>query len=216
VDIALPQGIAVLRYDKRGLGQSTGSFEEITNGGANSERVLGVRASDVKAIVEYLAKRSDIRASQIFLWGTSQGAWVAPLVATQTSKVAFIVNVSGGGSPVGTSDHFDDLADDPSKTIDELTAALQTFAGPFGYDPRPTLAALTVPVLWIFGGLDRSNPTFYDIGEVEKIKQSQSRDFTIKLFPRMNHDMIDVDTSTFPADLFPAVFQFVGARLGRP
>ena len=136
---ALQGGVAVVRYDKRGLGQSTGVFEEITVGGANSERVLDVRASDVQAIVDYLAGRSDIRHDRIFLWGTSQGAWVAPLVAQRTSNVAFIINVSGGGSPVGTSDYYDGLADDPTKTIEELTARLREKAAahpPLGQETR--------------------------------------------------------------------------------
>ena len=217
VDLALPRGIAVVRYDKRGLGQSTGTFEEITVGGANSERVLDVRASDVRAIVEYLATRSDIRADRIFLWGTSQGAWVAPLVATRTSKVAFVINVSGGGSPVGTSDYYDGLAAaEPTASIEDLTARLDAFAGPFGYDPRPTLAAVNVPILWLFGGLDRSNPSLYDIAQVERIKQLNGKDFTVELFPRMNHEMIDVDTNQIPADLMPKVATFVAARFGQP
>src|SRR5262245_19296419 len=95
VDIALPQGIAVFRYDKRGLGESTGTFEEVST--ENSVRVLNDRASDVRAIVEYLAAHPRIRPDQIFLWGTSQGAWVAPLTAAMTSRVAFVINVNGGG-----------------------------------------------------------------------------------------------------------------------
>ena len=134
MDLAVPQGVAVFRYDKRGLGQSTGTFEEVTV--ANSTRVLAERASDVRAIVEFLATRPDIRADQIFLWGTSQGAWVAPLVTTQTSRVAFIIGVSGGGSSVGTSDHYDELTDNPAVTVEQATAQLASFTGPFGYDPE--------------------------------------------------------------------------------
>ena len=104
VDIALPQGIAVFRYDKRGLGQSTGTFEEVST--ENSTRVLADRARDVLAIVEYLSAHPRIRANQIFLWGTSQGAWVAPLVAAQTTKVAFLICVMGGGSPGGHGDRI--------------------------------------------------------------------------------------------------------------
>ncbi|MGE0441165.1 MAG: alpha/beta hydrolase family protein [Gemmatimonadales bacterium] len=212
VDLAVPQGVAVFRYDKRGLGQSTGLFEEVTV--ANSDRVLNDRAADVAAIVEYLATRPDIRADRIFLWGTSQGAWVAPLVAGKTSRLAFIIALSGGGSSVGTSDHYDELTDDPSVTVAQATAQLAAFPGPFGYDPEPTLRGLTLPVLWIFGGLDRSNPSYFDSTTVDRVRGDFGRDFTIALFPRMNHDLIDVDTGVFPADLFPTVFAWVIQQFG--
>lgn len=209
--ITLPQGIALFRYDKRGLGQSTGTFEEVTV--ENSDRVLGLRADDVSAIVEYLAGRNDVKADQILLWGASQGAWVAPLVTARTSKVALIIGVSGGGSSVGTSDHYDELADDPTKSVEELTAALNGFSGPFGYDPVAALRAMTVPALWIFGGLDRSNPTFYDIAQIERVRQENGRDFTIELFPTMNHDLVDANTGTFPSTLFSTVFNWARSRL---
>jgi pimeloyl-ACP methyl ester carboxylesterase len=211
VDIAVPQGIAVFRYDKRGLGQSTGTFEEVST--ANSERVLGDRASDVKAIVEYLSTHSRIRADQIFLWGTSQGAWVAPLVAAQTTKVAFVICVLGGGSPVGTVIEYGRLGQDASLSIDEITRRASTFAGPFGYDPLPTITALTRPVLWIYGGQDRSTPTQLDVARLAQLKKSN---FTVKVFPTMNHDMVDATTGAFPATLFPEVFAWSGPLLARP
>ena len=211
VDVALPQGIAVFRYDKRGLGQSTGTFEEVST--ANSERVLADRASDVRAIVDYLARNPKIRANQIFLWGTSQGAWVAPLVAAQTSKVAFVVCVLGGGSPVGTVIEYGRIGQDASLSIDEMARRASTYQGPFGYDPQPTLTALSTPVLWLYGGQDRSTPTQLDIPRLAALKKSN---FTVKLYPRMNHDMVDVDTGTFPATLFPDVFTWAGPMLGAP
>lgn len=212
LDIALPRGVAVFRYDKRGLGQSTGTFEEVS--AANSDRVLGLRASDVSAIVDYLAGRPDIRASQIFLWGASQGGWVAPLVAAANTKVAFIICVSGGGSPVGTSDYYDELTDDPAVTVEAATAQLDGFAGPFGYDPRPTLAALRTPALFVFGGLDRSNPSLFDKREIEAIQTAHPVDFTVHFYPRMDHDLVDADTGTFPADLFPNLFVWAQSKLG--
>lgn len=212
LDIALPRGVAVFRYDKRGLGQSTGTFEEVS--AQNSERVLGLRASDVSAIVDYLAGRPDIRSSQILLWGASQGGWVAPLVAVANSKVAFIICVSGGGSPVGTSDYYDELTDNPAVSVEEATDQLDAFTGPFGYDPRPTLAALRKPALFIFGGLDRSNPSLFDRREIEAIQAAHPVDFTVQFYPRMDHDLVDADTGTFPVDLFPNVFLWAQSKLG--
>lgn len=210
VDIAVPQGIAVFRYDKRGLGQSTGTFEEVST--ANSERVLADRASDVRAIVEFIAKDSRIRADRIFLWGTSQGAWVAPLVAAQTNKVAFVINVMGGVSPVGTVIEYGRLGQDASLSIDQMTQGASVYAGPFGYDPLPTVKSLTIPVLWIFGGQDRFTPT--QLG-IPRLAAEQKTNFTVKLYPQMTHDMVDIGTSAFPATLFSDVFTWANPLLGK-
>lgn len=213
LDILLPQGIAVFRYDKRGLGQSTGTFEEVSV--ENSIRVLQDRASDVIAIVDFLTTHKDINPNQIFLLGSSQGGWVAPLVAMQSENVAFIICASGGGSPLGIENYYDGLADDASLSIEQLTTMLENYSGPLGYDPRSTLEALSVPTLWIYGGMDRSNPTFYDIDVLEKIKQERNKDFTISLFPFSNHELIDVRTGQFDPELFSKMIEWGNEQLGR-
>lgn len=211
--VLLPQGIALFRYDKRGLGQSTGAYQNVNL--QNSAQLIPERASDVLAIVNFFATHQDINPKQIFLWGTSQGAWVAPLVATQTDKVAFIICVSGGGSSVGIEIYYDDLADNASLSIAQLTAMLANYTGAHGYDPAAALQALNVPALWIYGGMDRSNPTFYNIALLEKIKQERNKDFTIFLFPNMNHDLIDVTTGQFDPEFFPKISVWSRSKLGK-
>ena len=83
-------GVAVLGYDKRGVGGSTGdwntaSFDDL--------------ASDVVAAFEYLKRRADIDASQIGLLGVSQAGWVMPLAAVRARGIAFLISVSGPGVP---------------------------------------------------------------------------------------------------------------------
>lgn len=213
LSVALPQGVAVFRYDKRGLGKSTGTFEEVT--AENSVRVLGERASDVKAIVDHLATLSQLQSTRIFLWGTSQGAWVAPLVASQSSRVAFVIAVNGGGSPVGTVIEYERVLRDAALPIDEGVRRATAYAGTPGYDPGPTLNALRTPVYWIFGGLDRNTPTPLDVARLTAIKTAQNSDFTIKVYPRMNHEMNDVDTGAVPSTLFSEMIAWAGPRLAR-
>ncbi len=212
-NIVLPQGIALFRYDKRGLGQSSGAYQNVNL--QNSAQLIPERASDVLAIVNFLATHQDINPKQIFLWGTSQGGWVAPLVANQSDKVAFIICVNGGGSSVGVEIYYDDLADNASLSIAQLTAMLANYTGAPGYDPATALQALKVPALWLYGGMDRSNPTFYDIAQLEKIKQERNKDITILLFPNTNHDLLDVTTGQFDPELFPKIFAWGQSKLGR-
>ncbi len=81
-------GIAVLRYDDRGVGGSTGNTSQST-----SEDFAG----DVLAAVKFLQSRSDINPKQIGLCGHSEGGLVAPMVAARSKDVAFIILMSGPG-----------------------------------------------------------------------------------------------------------------------
>jgi len=82
-------GIAVLRYDDRGVGGSTGSTV--------SESTTDDFAGDVVEAVKFLQIRSDINPEQVGLFGHSEGGIVAPLAFTKYDKIAFMVLMSGTG-----------------------------------------------------------------------------------------------------------------------
>ena len=75
-----PAGIAVGRFDRRGYDVP---FED--------------QVDDALAFVEELAARPDIDAARIGLWGWSQGAWIAPLAASRSSRISFLVLVASTG-----------------------------------------------------------------------------------------------------------------------
>lgn len=81
-------GIAVLRYDDRGVGGSTGNTMQSTTVDF---------AADALAAVRYLQTRSEINHKQIGLCGHSEGGIVAPLAASQSKDVAFIILIAGTG-----------------------------------------------------------------------------------------------------------------------
>ena len=82
------RGMAVLGYDKRGVGASTGDWNT-----ASFDDLAG----DVVAAFEYLKTRGDIQHAQIGMLGWSQAGWVMPLAATRAKDLAFLVSVSGAG-----------------------------------------------------------------------------------------------------------------------
>jgi len=82
-------GVAVLFYDKRGVGASTGARTE------NIEEL----AEDLLAGVAYLRTRADIDPKQIGLYGHSEGGWVAPEAAARSKDVAFIIAGAASGLP---------------------------------------------------------------------------------------------------------------------
>jgi len=89
-DYLTRKGIAVLRYDDRGIGQSTGQFPLATTADF---------AKDAAAAVDYLKTRSEIDPKRIGLLGHSEGGVVAPMVATTRNDVAFVVLLAGTAVP---------------------------------------------------------------------------------------------------------------------
>lgn len=81
-------GIAVLRFDDRGVGQSTGNFSLATTEDF---------ATDVQAAVDYLKTRNEVNPARIGLIGHSEGGLVAPMVAAASDDVAFIAMLAGPG-----------------------------------------------------------------------------------------------------------------------
>ena len=84
------KGVAVLRYDKRGVAQSTGSYATATT--------LDF-ADDAKAALAFLAAQPGIDGQRVGLLGHSEGGLVLPIVAAAGSQAAFLVLLAGPAVP---------------------------------------------------------------------------------------------------------------------
>jgi pimeloyl-ACP methyl ester carboxylesterase len=82
------RGIAVLRYDDRGTGESTGDFAAATT---------AEFADDAEAAVQFLKAIDRVNSKQIGLCGHSEGGLIAPIVAARNQDVAFIILMAGPG-----------------------------------------------------------------------------------------------------------------------
>jgi pimeloyl-ACP methyl ester carboxylesterase len=87
-DYLTRRGVAVLRYDDRGVGKSTGAFFKATTFDFAADALAGVR---------FLKTRREIDPGRIGLMGHSEGGIIAPVVATKSPDVAFIVLLAGTG-----------------------------------------------------------------------------------------------------------------------
>jgi len=85
------RGIAAIIYDKRGVGRSTGDWKQAD---------FNDLASDAIAAINLLKTRKEIRADKIGVYGHSQGGMLAPLVATRSTDVAFVISAAGGAVPL--------------------------------------------------------------------------------------------------------------------
>jgi len=84
----MERGVAVLRFDERGVGASEGTFE-----GATSADFAG----DVEAALEYLREHPDIDPSNVGLVGHSEGSMIASMIAARDPDLAFVVSLAGAG-----------------------------------------------------------------------------------------------------------------------
>lgn len=89
-DYLTRNGVAVLRYDDRGTAKSEGNFQSATTVD---------NASDAAAAVSYLKSREEINKAKIGLIGHSEGGIIAPIVASSSDEVNFIVLLAGTGIP---------------------------------------------------------------------------------------------------------------------
>ncbi len=80
------RGIAVLRYDDRGVGQSGGHFAAATTADF---------ADDAEAAFDYLRGRPEIAPTRVGILGHSEGGIVAAMVAARRPEVAFVVSLAG-------------------------------------------------------------------------------------------------------------------------
>ena len=80
------RGFACLAWDKPGVGRSTGDYNAQT---------FSDRAEEALAAVRFLRDRSEVRKDRVGLWGHSQGGTVAPLAASLSGEVAFVIEVGG-------------------------------------------------------------------------------------------------------------------------
>lgn len=177
-------GIAVMTYDKRGVGESEGrccpdeddDFETLTGDGL--------------AAIDALGTRSDV--GPVGLLGVSQGGWVIPKLVDRSPDVAYTVIFSGTTVSVGEEIAYSRLTGGGNflPTDVDLSGILKKVRdeGPSGFDPRPFLRSYRVPGLWIYGGRDGSQPTSLDVEVLERIKEEEDRDFTIEVLAELGHD----------------------------
>jgi dienelactone hydrolase len=181
------QGFAVLSYDKRGVGESTGRYVEE----ASTDNLHNL-AGDAVAGVTWLRTRANIDPERIGLSGGSQAGFTIPLAAARSSEVAFATIQSGPVTSVGRQLAYGAVtgtgARVPPPTTEEIRAAL-TQVPDEGFDPRPVLAALHIPVLWQLGGVDKRASTPESVANLAPITAAGTHEFTVRVYPAGAHSL---------------------------
>ena len=181
----LSRGFATLCFDKRGVGQSTGTFVFV--GARDSIPVFDDLASDMAAGVAFLRTRPEIDAKRIGLAGVSQAGWIMP-IAAQKSRPAFMVLMVGPTVSVGVEGFYSNIVEFSSASVEDGYKQLPSFNGFHGFDPKPVLESLSVPGLWLLGGEDRSIPTPATVEILDQLIAS-GKPYARVVFPGFGHNL---------------------------
>jgi dienelactone hydrolase len=218
--LLLRHGVAVLVYDKRGTGQSGGSYpgESPTSGS------IDTLAQDATAAARFLAAQPEVDRTRVGLTGHSQAGWIAPVAAVREPAIRFLALFSGPAVTADENDVYQDLAgqgERPAQLSDAAIDAEVLRRGPGGIDPIPSIRRLEIPALWVYGGRDRHIPPRLSERLLDAIAAEPGRDFTIADFPNANHALVETRTGltsemlrsdTFAPGLFARVGEWLRAH----
>lgn len=204
------RGVAVLRYDDRGVGESGGADSRAKATSADF-------ADDAQSVVAYLRTRPDIDASRIIVSGHSEGGIIGPIVAAREPAVRGLVMMAGpayDGRRIlqfQIGNQFKMLAGMKSTADSGLANAMARGANLDAYirtrtdqmidslradpwtkyfadtDPKVTLRQVKQPVLVLQGGTDMQVTPEQADTVVATLTAAGNRRATMRTFPETNH-----------------------------
>jgi pimeloyl-ACP methyl ester carboxylesterase len=190
------RGIAVLTYDKRGVGASGGVYAgpEIGTNNVSAEN-LTLLAEDAAAALHALGRESGLGNVPRGFIGGSQAGWVIPLAASKSRDARFMLLWSGAVETTHENFLFERTAladerfwihhthDDVRKimngVVDDLVWA--------SFDPHPVLNNLSIPGLWMFGGRDRNVDVDLSIARLNGLIAGGHPDYSYRVFTEYDH-----------------------------
>ncbi len=193
--ILAKNGIAVLTYDKRGVGKSAGTYVGPEVGTNNIDTAnLNLLAFDAVAASRELSKYTSSR-TPVGLLGFSQAAWIIPIAAAKYPKVDFMVLFSGPVATTLEQLRFQFYTEGNARfwdTHSESVAREHTRNDPDRYqfattDPSKSLTQLSIPGLWLFGGRDVQAPVGLSTENLSLLKAKGKR-YDFKIFPALGHN----------------------------
>lgn len=189
-------GIAVLTYDKRGVGESEGIYAGPEVGTNNVDFAnLNLLSFDASAAVNTLYESLSNKKIPIGLTGASQAGWIIPLAAEKNNKIKFMTIFSGSLITAKEQLRFQFYTNGNENFWDthtEQDARSHITNDPDKYefedtDPINSLSKLSIPGLWIFGGKDIQVPVNLSIENLKKLI-AKGKKYKYKLHPELGHN----------------------------
>lgn len=181
------RGMSVLIYDERSVGYSL------------FERSYGQLAEDALGAVGVLRAHPGVDPDKVGIWGFSEGGWVAPIAASRSRDIAFVVlvganslrplrqqtwAVAAGLRKAGVSGS---LVDQAEHNLYRVIADGGLFPEPY-HDPEAVLAAVDQPVLAVWGTHDLLTPPRETPPVLARaLERGGNRHYTFRFFADADH-----------------------------
>jgi pimeloyl-ACP methyl ester carboxylesterase len=238
-------GFVVVRYDKRGVGQS---------GGRAESAALPDFAEDARVVVRWLERRPEVDKERIAVLGHSEGAAVAMLLASRENRVKAVVLVAGPGTTgadlvLEQQRHQLDLmkvdATERAAKVtlqeqihaavlkggswdgvpDQMRRAADTpwFHSLLSFDPAKMMKDVDQPVLVVQGDLDAQVPPHH-AEQLVALAEARKKNPGVQLMkvPGVNHLLVPAKTgevseygSLRDAEVVPSIPAGIGAWLAK-
>ncbi len=215
-------GVIVLLPDKRGSEKSSGDWRS-----ADFEDL----ATDTMAAIRYLRDQDKVAISEIRVVGMSQGGWISPIVANQSSDVAFIVNlVSAAVTPqeqllyeenhnlrqMGFLPGISNLVAFMSTAYIKSHKQKEFWDGIADFEPLPYWKQLTVDALVLYGREDTNVPSADSAESLRALKNPQIQ---VRIYDGSGHalaDPVDLGDSIIREDALEDIRDFIQSLSDRP
>jgi dienelactone hydrolase len=182
-------GLVTLMCDKRGIGQSGGDYP----GEFPSTPAVDQYARDVQAQARWLAAQPEVDRTKVGVAGASQAGWIMPLAAAREPAIRFLIGLVAPTLTQGETDLWADLnghgASMPTRSDEDMEAEVRR-AGPSGVDPMPSIRALRIPAIWLYGGKDRTVPSRLCVERLDPVTREPGRDFSYRVFAGGTHGLV--------------------------
>lgn len=221
-------GYLVVRYDKRGVGQS---------GGRPESAGLEQYSDDVRTMVEYLERRNDVNDDRIIVLGHGEGGWIALLAAARENEIDALALLAVPGTS-GTDLIFEQQKNRPGylETPDSERSrqvALQTriieavlgegtwdnipenfrvradtrwFRSFLEFDLNEVVRRARQPILIVHGDEDQQIPTHHSdrLASLAETRRRQESTVEVIKLPGINHQLLMATTK--PVDQYSQLF----------
>ena len=208
-------GYLVLRYDKRGIGQS---------GGRAESAALDSYVDDVLTVVRYLERRDDVDRDRIILAAHGEGSWVALQAAAEENDIAAVALLAAPGTPGAELvleqqqlrlEQYATPQDERQRQValqERIIAAVLDegawsdvpqhmrqradtpwFRSFLEFDPARVVRRTRQPVLIVHGKLDRQIPVAHADRLAEMLEARRRREATLEVarLPGIDHRLLD-------------------------
>ncbi len=201
-------GVAVMRYDERGVGESTGDYESAT---------LSDLVGDVQVLLAYLKVHPAIDSKRIAFLGHSEGGVIGPLVMAADPTLAAGIFL---GAPSITLDHIMIEQLEHQASLDELVTHREMILGyiplieefladiraerepaeelmnvnwmreHMAYDPIGTIQQLQVPILIVQGEKDFKVMPYHAEALANALQEAGNQEVSLEIIPNATHEFL--------------------------